>query len=219
VAGGLSAAAQAEVLNEAVAYLPTSIKRGKGPRPGRPRPTAHEIAEVWRTAASLERLEPAIKERLGDAVFAQAGGALPAAHGLWALARLGARVLLYGPSNATVARPAAERWIGRLLALPWSASPAGAGSSGGAAETVGFALAQLARRTEDRVRDIDDDLRARLVERFNREAAAGVDPQTRAATAARFAHFTKLITEAGESAEADRGELLGDELPPGLRLA
>src|SRR5439155_577844 len=67
-----------------------------------------------------------------------------------ALARRGARVPLAGPLNCVVPRDLAARWSERLLAAPWPR-----------AEAYAFALAQLARATGDRERDLDPELRER----------------------------------------------------------
>ncbi len=70
---------------------------------------------MWRCAAALERLTPAIKESLGDALLKESPHANPGAHVLWCLGRLGARVPLYGPANTVVLKETAERWTRTLL--------------------------------------------------------------------------------------------------------
>ena len=56
----------------------------------------------------------------------------------------------------------------------------------------------------DRARDIDDDLRARLIDALQR---ANAKPE-----------WIRMLEEVVELEGADVGKLLGDSLPPGLRL-
>ena len=74
---------------------------------------------------------------------------------LWALARLGARVPVYGPLNCVVPRERAAALAERLLACPWPRPDAYA-----------FALAQIARAAGDRERDLDPALRQRVARRL-----------------------------------------------------
>jgi molecular chaperone DnaK (HSP70) len=196
VSGGLTAAWQNEVFHEVGGYLHPSLKRGKGPKPGRPKPTGHETAEQWRLAASLERLDPATKEKIGAAVFAETPAGLPPKPQTAALARLGARRPLYGPLNAVVPRTTAEGWIARVLSADWAADPDGAA----------FAVAQMARMTGDRAIDIDDAMRAKVIDRLS------------AGGPGRYDHLLKLVAEVAELRAEDRTQLLGDQLPAGLRL-
>src|SRR5690606_28661721 len=110
----------------------------------RPRPEAHEIAEMWRCAASLERLDPSQKTAMGDALLTVAGRPQAPRSALWSLGRLGARVPLYGPANSAVPRDVAERWTSALLGV----EP----SSDRDREDLIFALSQLCRVSADRAR-------------------------------------------------------------------
>jgi hypothetical protein len=111
---------------------------------------------------------------------------------LWALARLGARVPLYGPLNCVLPARTVEGWIDSVLGIELREPQKSA-----------FALAQLARRTGDRSRDVDDEVRARVVARLR---SLGAD---------RAALLVERIValEAREECIA-----LGDTLPAGLRL-
>ena len=52
---------------------------------------------MWRAVASMERLVPSAKVKLGDALLERIEKGKEQALALWALGRLGARVPLYGP--------------------------------------------------------------------------------------------------------------------------
>jgi hypothetical protein len=72
------------------------------------------------------------------------------------------------------------------------------------AEQAPFAIAQLARFTADRARDVDAELRDRAARDLER--IPGTEP------------WVKLIREGGELTAADAGRVFGESLPAGLRL-
>jgi hypothetical protein len=96
VAGGLNAALQQSMFDRLRPSLVPS--RGKVGI----KPSANELAEMWRTAASLERLDVKQKELLGETLLKPLKKSPAATYGLWSLTRLGARMLFYGPLNAVV---------------------------------------------------------------------------------------------------------------------
>ena len=80
---------------------------------------------------------------------------------LWALARLGARVPIYGPLNCVVrARARRQRVVERLLAARLAARRT----------RTAFAVAQIARASGDRERDLEPALRERVARRLERAA-------------------------------------------------
>jgi hypothetical protein len=202
VAAGQARPHHDEIYRRLVPFLLPEKGGGAAKKAGRPKPEPHELAEMWRCAASLERLTPDQKATLGQALVKELrrGGVRPgpavAGYALWCLGRLGARVLLYGPANASVPRETAERWIEALLGH----TPA----PGREAADMAFALAQLARLAGDRARDIDDALRTRVLARL---AELGAD----SATIRPVREYHELETE-------QQGQALGDALPVGLRL-
>jgi hypothetical protein len=111
---------------------------------------------------------------------------------LWTLGRLGQRVPLYGPLNMLVPAEAAQRWLEALLGI---AEPPTA-----AASTVML----LARRTDDRHRDIAEDLRERVVPWLEANSA----PE----------HFGQLVKTGGTLDHEEQGLVFGESLPSGLRI-
>ncbi|MBI3269378.1 MAG: Hsp70 family protein [Planctomycetes bacterium] len=181
----------------------------------------HEGSEVWRLLGSLELLGSQVKAEMGELLFqffkstarppaaspvAQAGAAaagcgVPSGGGggsvmrdaaLWALGRLGARVPAYGSLDAQVAPEAAESWARRLLELdpPEKMAP--------------FALVHLTRRTHDRYRDVTDSLRDAAVSWLERRGAP--------------ARSIELVREGAILQAEEQGLVLGESLPPGLRI-
>jgi len=188
VAGGLSAGQQQALLER---VRPALVPRGKakGPRPG-----PQELREMWQAVGACERLAAAARTELGEALLAAIERGRATEQELWALARLGARVPLYGPLNAVVPRAVAERWAERLLRHEW-----------GREEATAFALAQVARATGDRERDLDAAVRERVAARL--EGAAG------------GARLARIVREPVALEEREQARLLDEALPAGLRLA
>ena len=171
--------------------------KGGGPKKmARPKPEAHEVAEMWRCAAALERLAPSLKEPMGDALAREVTAATIPGYALWSLGRIGARVLLFGPANAVVHPEKAARWLETLLGRSYAPGR----------ETIdaAFALSQLARVSGDRARDVDEALRSRVIERL---ASLGADEA-----------LIAPIRAFAEMGAKQQGVALGDSLPVGLRL-
>jgi molecular chaperone DnaK (HSP70) len=190
VAGGLAAQLQHALYDR----LRPALLPGKGK--GGPRPGPNELAEMWRAAASLERLDVKHKEALGTALLKPLRRSPVPTYGFWALTRLGARALLYGPLNAVVHPQVAECWLDAILPF----------EPGNQSERLawGFCLSQLARRTGQRALDIDDSRRASVLTALR---AADVP-----------AHWVRMVEEVAELEREEQGQMLGDALPIGLRL-
>ncbi|MBZ5723613.1 MAG: hsp70 family protein [Acidobacteriia bacterium] len=182
LAGGLNRNQQTDMYQRLSAFL---LPRGnKKPQ----RINAALLREMWRTAASLELLPIGTKTELGDALVKRVKTGDFKESELWCLSRLGARKLFYGPLNLVVPAATVTRWTEALLNI------AGAGD----------ALAALARRTEDPMRDLPPATR----ENVQRKLAA-------------LPHAARLLAEFEGEAEDDRalGRIFGEELPSGLVLA
>jgi molecular chaperone DnaK (HSP70) len=193
IAGGLNKGQQDQFFDRLAQLLLPSAKQAK--KLAEAKPSKQELAEIWRVIASMERLQVSSKVKLGDELMTRMEsrkGREDSVH-LWALSRLGARVPLYGPLNAVVPASHVQGWLGKLFAWDWPEP-----------DKAAFPLAQLGRRTGDRVRDLDDATRARLAEVVR--ALPGGD---------RAAVLVEQIValEAREERVA-----LGDTLPAGLRL-
>jgi molecular chaperone DnaK (HSP70) len=193
VSGGLSNALQLALMDRLRPLLLGS-KGGKAPLAFRP--AANELAEMWRAAASFERLDLRLKEQLGETLLKQLRKPPTPTYLFWSLTRLGSRVLFYGPLNAVLHPQTVEPWLEQLLAYqPQHESDR---------HVWLFCLAQLSRRTNQRLLDIDDDLRARVVALLEREKAP--------------AHLITLVQEGGALESAEQKQFLGEGLPLGLRL-
>jgi molecular chaperone DnaK (HSP70) len=194
IAGGLGKTQQDQIWDRLQGLLLPNPKQLK--KLAEVRASRQELAEMWRTVASLERLPVGHKVKVGDDLLRRMDtrkGREESLH-VWAIGRLGARVPLYGPHNLVVPPTKAAEWLRQLLAWDWPEP-----------EKAAFPLAQLGRRTGDRARDIDDGLRAHLASVL-RTMPGG--------------ERTALLVEQVVALEAREERVaLGDTLPAGLRLA
>jgi molecular chaperone DnaK (HSP70) len=191
IAGGLDAEAQARILAAVAPFLPPLDPRRPKPKVAGVKPEA--LDELIRLAASLERVDPARKREAGEAIFARIAAEGPAPHLLWAIGRLGARVPFSASGHAALAPAIAADWIGRLLALPAPRAD------------LAFPLAQLARASGDRARDVEPALRDEVLAAL---AAARATED--------LARMVREPTAALGAAEERR--IFGESLPAGLRL-
>ncbi len=191
VAAGLGDTNQAVIFRNIASWLLPSKKRAALKKV--PDAEAHEL---WMLAASLEQLSPDTKIDLGNELMRikKKWKGKSMAHYYWALSRLGARVPFHGPVERTVPREVVEQWIRELLDMEWELPK----------DTV-YALTQLARKTGDRVRDIDEDLANRIVEKLS-----GYDWAERS---------SRRITTVLPLEWEEEKEIFGESLPAGLSLA
>jgi hypothetical protein len=190
VAGGLNTSFQQTLFDRARPFL----LPGKGKAVAKP--GANELAEMWRAAASLERLDPKVKGLLGETLLKQVRKSPAPTYAFWALTRLGARVLLYGPLNAVLHPETVGPWIDALLGFQPSHE----------SETRdwAFCLAQLARRSGQRALDVDDSRRRAVL-----AALRGVDVPPA---------WSRMVEEVVTPEGAEQAQLFGESLPIGLRL-
>jgi len=201
VAGGLSTDAQLRLLDDFAFNLQAEpAERAKRPA------TLVDGSEddMLRLGASLERIPAAYKAEIGDWMVGRimaippspkpdAKAAATYARYLWALARVGARAPLHGSAHEVAPPDAAGRWLTELMTLDWKRI-----------EPAGFAAAHLARKTGDRTRDIDEELRAQVLQKL---AAAGAP-----------ASWSAQVRDVVELDQETSTRMFGDALPPGLKL-
>lgn len=186
VCGGFNAAQQHEIYRKYMARLrPTGGKKAARLNP-------QVEYDTWRLLASLEYLPANTRESLGDFVFPKWNKDRGDHRWLWPLARLGARIPLYGPLTGVVPPDVVSAWVEALIEQH-EISP-----------EVAFAIAQLARRTGDAARDISEDIRKRTIRALK---DAGVGPE-----------LTEIVEKYVAPSRADAVRMFGDSLPRDLRL-
>ena len=148
--------------------------------------------EQWRLIASLEHLLAGARALLGNEVLAKIKREPADAMWLWSLGRLGARIPLYGPLHSVTAPEFAGEWLKKLLDLPMFTA------------VTASAIALIARRTDDRSRDIHEAIREHAISRLT---ARGVGEET-----------IQLLSKYVPPERADAVRSFGESLPPGLQF-
>ncbi|MYN04364.1 Hsp70 family protein [Pseudoduganella sp. DS3] len=193
VAGGLPPPAQLRLLDD----FAFNLQADAGERGRRPATLVNGSEEdMLRLGASLERIPSAYKAEIGNWMV----GELPKAKNLasqtrylWALGRVGARRPFHGSAHDVAPVEAVEQWLQAVMQLDWRK-----------VEPAGFAAAHLARMTGDRSRDINDALRAEVQRRLE---SAGAPPS-----------WPAMVREVVQLDQASEQRMLGEALPPGLKL-
>jgi len=213
VAGGLSVEAQLRVLDD----FAFNVQADAAERGRRPVTLVNGSEEdMLRLGASLERIPGSYKAEIGAWMLDQLHKATKAAakaaanktrtgaadaakaeaaqgRFLWGLSRVGARQPFHGSAHDVVETAVVEQWLSDILTLDWKK-----------VEPAGFAAAHLARMTGDRTRDINDTLRAEVLRRLNGVGAP--------------ANWSAMVRDVVQLDQADEKRMLGDALPPGLKL-
>ncbi len=193
VSGGLSRGHQEELSSTVFPLiLPALAKRA---RRRIPKPQSQQAAEMWRAAASLERIGAKSRAQMGEALLTLLEANKAPRGALWCLGRIGARKLLYGPREATVKASIVAGWTERLLQL--KKLPKG--------EALTPCLISLARLTGDRQFDLPENTRNTLEQALS----AKKTPQE---------VLRPLLTVVQMDQSSER-TAFGEGLPTGLRLA
>lgn len=202
VAGGLDTEAQLRLLDDFAFNLQADAsERGKRPI------TLVDGSEedMLRLGASLERIPSAYKAEIGNWMMEQieaipsSGAKLDAKTAasytryLWALGRVGARQSFHGSAHEVAPSEVAEEWLGKLLKLDWKK-----------VEPAGFAATHIARMTGDRSRDVSEPVRLEVLRRLGASGAPS--------------SWTAMVREVVELDQASETRMLGEALPPGLKL-
>ncbi|TWT34189.1 Hsp70 family protein [Blastopirellula retiformator] len=194
IAGGLSRGQQqavAQPLILALKALHRRIMTGQGTATFTP----SESLEAWRLLGSLELLDVPTKieiggwivDLLGKPKMASARSAMA-----WALGRLGSRTPVYGPLNLVVSADRAADWLSALY-RDAQRDPMDL-----------LAVMQIARRTDDRYRDLSEGERG--------EAARWLEGENAPV------HFARIVREGGALDTEERDQVFGEALPIGLTL-
>jgi len=186
VAGGLSAGQQRQHIQSLTPLLIS--KKG-----AKTRIPPQERIEIWMALANMERLMVKDKIKWGRLLLAEMAPKKSKPQHFWALSRLGARELLYGPVDRVIPIDEVSSWIETLLKQNWR-NP----------KPVGTALIQMARKTGDRIRDIVPDLSNRIIaklESYNLPASQ-----------------IRLLQEVVPLAQNEESAIFGESLPAGLVL-
>jgi len=148
--------------------------------------------ESWRLLASLERLDATLRTTIGNALMARIRRDADNASLLWAIARLGARVPLYGPLSSVVAPEDASRWLDVLIGIKRPTAD------------VAAAIVQIGALTGDPLRNLDEAIVARARQQVR---VVGIDDES-----------ARPLYDVVATSRADANRVFGEPLPNGLRL-
>ncbi|CAN5485691.1 Hsp70 family protein [soil metagenome] len=205
VAGGLDVAQQLRLLDDFAFNLQINEEGADGFEGAKPVKGSH--GDMLRLGASLERIPAAYKTEIGEWLLGRLQKSInksPPRQGhdgsgddnsmyLWALGRIGARQPFHGSPHDVVPAEVAARWVESLLALDWKRI-----------EAAAFAAVNLARVSDDRARDLPLALREQLMARLR---AIHAPPA-----------WGAMVEKKVELDEATERRMLGESLPPGLKL-
>jgi molecular chaperone DnaK (HSP70) len=186
IAGGLNAGQQRQFTQDAAQWIGSRKIISKKLSP-------QERIEIWMAIASMERIQVEEKVRWGRQLISETGPGQFAGRQLWSLARIGARTLLYGSTDRVIRPDEAWAWIRDLIQQKWN-DP----------KPAIYALVQMARKTGDRTRDIDDRDRQTLMDWMLNNGAES--------------HILDMLKNAVAIEKQEKNMLFGDELPAGLLL-
>lgn len=155
-----------------------------------------EQIETWRAAASFEYLPITTRLELGDLLIKKIVSSSENKNfEFWALGRIGARTPLYARKNAVLPPEKIKHWIQQLLALE---DPR--------AEKF-YTLAELCKRSGDRVIDIEEMLRQEVTQHLH------AHPEISG-----MLSLCQMVEEVVELNASLQKHYFGDSLPPGLIL-
>ncbi|WP_347988726.1 Hsp70 family protein [Methylomonas sp. AM2-LC] len=190
VAGGLHAEAQRTIFNDVAKFInPASARQTAVVKQLNMRGYENMVLLV----AVLERLPITDKIQLGSWLLSRLEKAGEPEQSWWALGRIGARILFHANNHDVISPEIIALWLQKLLTVDWKKQP-----------QAGFAATLLARRCDDRVRDIDDALRVGVLDKLKQTKAPATWQDM-------VAEFTQLDAQ-------QEKQVFGEALPPGLRL-
>jgi len=186
----LNGEAQLRIFNDIVKYIDPAAAR----QPGVSKQlTIRGYEDMVRLAAALERLAVNDKIRLGGWLLKRLEKAGEPEQSWWALGRVGARILFHGNNHDVISPDIASQWLQQLLMVDWKKQA-----------QAGFAATLLSRRCDDRARDIDDELRKRVLDKLKQSKAP--------------ASWQEMVAEFKVLDEQQEKQMFGEALPPGLKL-
>ena len=190
VAGGLKPGQQRQFFQD----LTPVLFPGKGVRKKAP---PQQRLEIWMAAANMEHLLAKDKIKCGRALLAEIKLKKSRPHHFWALSRMGARELLYGSVDRVIPAKEAAAWIETLISINWR-DP----------RPIGAAIAQLARKTGDRGRDLGHAHLERVM------AWMTQDPHREQVLRPNIRYLKEVVP----MAKQEESDIFGESLPAGIVL-
>jgi hypothetical protein len=185
IAGGMNAGQQRQFFQDITPYL-------LGGGSSKKKVSPQELTEIWMAVANMERLLVKDKVLLGRALGKILNPGKSSVQLFWVLSRLGARELLYGSLDRVVPAKEAAVWVRKMMKKQSRQD-----------FPLAKALAQIARKTGDRTRDLDPETIATLLEWFDNT---------------RTDKFSSVVREVVSIEQVETSAIFGESLPQGLVL-
>ena len=186
ISGGLTAGQQRQFMQDLKPLLKAKKSSGRKVLP-------QERMELWMTIANLERLNSDDKFDCAKRLLDEITPKKVKQQHWWALSRLGARELLYGPADRVIARSKISQLIERIIKQDWRNN-----------KPVMSAITQIARKTGDRKRDIEEHLHLSVIEWMTSNDAAP--------------SLMKCLTEITAVSQNEEQVIFGESLPLGIYM-
>lgn len=187
VSGGFNKGQQTQIANEIIPLILNKKSNriefsGKG--------ELYSFSEKIRLLGALELIDSNIKSKVGAALVERiiSGEASQAEY--WALARIGARHLVYGSMVNVIPSAIAASWVEKLLQ-----------AKNADQNQLLFVLAQLARKTDQRELNLPAEVISRVLKAYPE------DPR-----------LNTLLLQQNALTQQEQEQLFGDRLPVGLSL-
>ncbi|OUD15683.1 Hsp70 family protein [Thioflexithrix psekupsensis] len=191
VAGGLPAEAQQQIAHELLPWLLPLPKSASKKQVDLLKRRGYE--SMMRLFAVLESINTEDKKVIGELLLSMIETGLSQDYLFWCLGRLGSRSPVHGSAHSIIAVEVVENWLIRLLKLNWKKQP-----------NIAFTAVLLSRLTGDRARDIHESLRTQIITHLDQVNA----PES----------WRNMVQEMTHLADSDQQQVIGESLPPGLRM-
>ena len=186
IAAGLKAGQQRQFFQD----ISSLLIKGKG---GKAKISPQEQVELWMAAGNMERLLVKDKVVLAKSLLPTLKPGKKQDNMFWTLSRLGARELLYGSVDRVVPAQEVIKWINQVMKKTWQKN-----------DPIENLIAQIARKTGDRTRDIDQENALRICAWLRERKAKDF--------------FIRVINEKVDMAVKEKSAQFGEKLPIGLVL-
>jgi molecular chaperone DnaK (HSP70) len=190
IAGGLSEQAQETIFADITKFIDPAAARQPGVEK---QLKIRSYDDIVRLAAVLERLPVAKKIQLGDWLLKRLEKSSESNQTWWAVGRVGARIPFHGSSHNVVSAETIENWLPQLLNEDWKKNAA-----------CGFAATLISRMSGDRARDINDEMRQKVLDKLKFSKAP--------------ASWLEMVESVKELSEKEEKQIFGEALPSGLKL-
>jgi len=186
ISGGLTAGQQRQFMQDLKPLFKSKKSASRRVLP-------QERIELWMAIANLERLSSEDKMEWANRLINEMTPKKAKQQHWWALSRLCARELLYGPVDRVIHKEKIQQWIQWMMKQEWRNM-----------KPICIALAQMARKTGDRKRDFDDAFQQSIIDWMISHGAEK--------------NYIKYLSQIIPVSQIEEKTIFGESLPSGIVL-